>query len=157
MRPDDVPQIMEIAACLPEAPHWPERAYVNALDANAAPQRIALVAEQSKADLCGFLVTVLIPPQAELETIAIAKHAQRQGIASHLLGELLSLLQNRQITEVMLEVRQSNHAARGFYDSAGFAETGRRTGYYSDPKEDAILLSRPVKGTPPGRKSPESE
>jgi ribosomal-protein-alanine N-acetyltransferase len=107
--------------------------------------------------LCGFLITVLIPPQAELETIAVAKHTHRQGIATRLLTELLSMLQKKQITEVMLEVRQSNYAARGFYDSAGFAETGRRTGYYSDPKEDAILLSRPVKGTPPGRKSPESE
>jgi ribosomal protein S18 acetylase RimI-like enzyme len=42
-------------------------------------------------------------------------------------------------------VRSSNTAARALYAVAGFAETTRRTAYYSDPIEDAILMSRPVK------------
>ena len=154
MRPDDVPEVLKIAASLPEAPHWPEDAYAVALDADAAPKRIALVVEHPHVGVCGFLVTVLIPPQAELETIAIAKHVQRQGIAAGLLSELLFILQKKHITEIMLEVRQSNHAAQAFYASAGFAETGRRTGYYSDPKEDAILLSHPVTEAPNIAKKP---
>jgi [ribosomal protein S18]-alanine N-acetyltransferase len=157
MRPEDVRQVIEIAASLPEAPHWPESAYGNALDEDAAPQRIALVAEHPQAVLSGFLITVLIPPLAELETIAVAKQAHRQGIATRLLNELLTRLQKKQITEVMLEVRQSNHAGRVFYASVGFTETGRRTGYYNDPKEDAILLSRPLKGVSGERRSSESE
>jgi ribosomal protein S18 acetylase RimI-like enzyme len=55
---------------------------------------------------------------------------------------LLTSLREAEITKVMLEVRASNHAARGFYACAGFVETGRRPGYYSDPEEDAILLAR---------------
>jgi len=157
MRQHDVPQVMEIATSLPEAPHWPQSVYTNALDPEAAPERIAMVAELPQNLLAGFLITVLIPPQAELEVIAVAQHAQRQGIATRLLSELLSILQKRQITEVMLEVRQSNYAARYFYASAGFEETGRRTGYYTEPKEDAILLSRPLMEAPEERKSPENE
>src|SRR5205814_8787330 len=91
-----------------------------------------------------FLVTVMVPPQAELETIAVSKQVRRQGIADRLLAEVLRNLKEHQITEVTLEVRESHYPAQAFYRSSGFAQTGRRSGYYSDPKEDAILLQRSV-------------
>jgi ribosomal-protein-alanine N-acetyltransferase len=40
---------------------------------------------------------------------------------------------------VFLEVRESNAAARCFYEKAGFVQTGRRKSYYTDPAEDAVL------------------
>jgi ribosomal-protein-alanine acetyltransferase len=102
------------------------------------------VADDLDSGLAGVGVAVLIPPQAELETIAVARLAQRRGIGACLLAELFENLKSRHITEVMLEVRESNGAARAFYASAGFAETSRRNSYYSDPKEDAILLARQI-------------
>ena len=154
---DDLAPVLKIAASLPQAPQWPQNAYANALDPYAAPERIALVAEPLDAGVAGFLVAVLVPPQAELEMIAVAGDAQRQGIATRLLSDLLSILQKRQITEVMLEVRKSNYPARAFYASAGFEETGRRTGYYIDPKEDAILLSRSLVGARDILQNPKTE
>jgi ribosomal-protein-alanine N-acetyltransferase len=142
MRRGDIPQVTQIAAALPEAPHWPESAYAAALESDATPRRIALVVEDGEARMWGFAVALIVAPQAELETIAVAKSAQRQGIATRLLAELFTALKRIQISEVFLEVRESNRAARAFYTRAGFAETGRRAGYYTDPKEDAILLSR---------------
>jgi len=139
---EDVPQVMAIASGLREAAQWPQSAYAHALDPEATPARIALVAEDRQAGISGFLITVLIPPQAELETIAVAPAAQRQGIGAQLWAALFDLVKKNQITEVMLEVRESNHAARAFYASSGFRETGRRAGYYHEPKEDAVLLSR---------------
>jgi len=142
MRRGDLPEVMEIAATLPEAPRWPESAYATALEPDAIPRRIALVAGDGDARVRGFAVALIIAPQAELETIAVEKTAQRQGVASRLLAELFTALKRIQILEVLLEVRESNHGARAFYMRSGFAETGRRTGYYSDPKEDAVLLCR---------------
>jgi len=144
MRLEDIDRVFEIAQTLDEAPGWPRDLYVRALFPGAVPERIALAAENSEFQLVGFLVAVLIPPQAELETIAVAKEAQKQGIATRLFTEMLAILSRRQISDVMLEVRQTNDAARSFYRSVGFFETGRRPGYYSDPKEDAILLQRSV-------------
>lgn len=144
MQAADIPTVMKIAASLPEAPQWPETAYARALDPEAIPARIALVGDDPKEGVAGFLVAVLIPPQAELETIAVTWTAQRRGLGASFLAELLTTLKNRQITEVMLEFRESNRAARAFYASAGFDETGRRRGYYSDPKEDAVLLARGI-------------
>lgn len=140
MAAEDVAEVVNIAARLPEAPHWPEHAYMRALESASTPERIALVAEDRQGGIAGFVITILIPPQAELESIAVAKHAQRQGIAANLFQELVAILEDRQITEVMLEVRESNQPARAFYRALQCTETGRRTGYYADPKEDAILL-----------------
>lgn len=142
MRLDDIPQAINIASALPEAPHWPHDVYARALDPESVPARVALVAEHSQGSIVGVLVTMLVPPQSELETIAVPKETQRRGIASGLFNNLLAILKDRQITEVMLEVRDSNHAARAFYRTLQFTETGRRAGYYADPKEDAILLHR---------------
>ena len=144
MQVADIPHVLEMASSLPKAPHWLEDVYVRSLDPNARPERIALVADDPESGLAGFAVAVLIPPQAELETIAVARLTQRRGIGASLLAELVENLKYRHVTEVMLEVRESNRAARAFYDSAGFAEAGRRNGYYSDPKEDAILLARRI-------------
>lgn len=141
---DDVPRVLAIADSLDEAPHWTRDMYLNAVDPSVRPTRIALVAEDPKVDVIGFLITVMVPPQAELETLAVSKLAQRQGIGTRLFSELVRILKERQITEVMLEVRESNRPARTFYSLLGFAQTGRRGSYYSDPKEDAVLLQRTV-------------
>lgn len=142
MRLDDVPRVVEIADALVAAPRWAPEAYVRAVDPGAIPARIALVAETPAAVLSAFLVAVLIPPQAEMESIGVSKTAQRQGIARRLIAELFDLLKQTESTEVMLEVRESNAPARALYASMGFVETGRRDRYYSDPQEDAILLRR---------------
>jgi ribosomal-protein-alanine N-acetyltransferase len=49
-------------------------------------------------------------------------------------------LSRADVREVLLEVRESNQAARAFYASLGFVDDGRRRGYYADPVEDAVLL-----------------
>ncbi len=144
MQATDVDQVMAIADGLREAPHWRHNAYLDALNAQAAPARVALVAETPEAGVVGFAVTVLIPPQAELETIAVIAEAQRQGIAKELFSEMIAELKKIPITEVMLEVRESNRAALALYRALGFAETGRRRAYYADPQEDALLLRRSV-------------
>lgn len=144
MRAEDIPQIVEMAASHPEAPHWPEGVYARALDPECVPERVALVAESPEGRLTGFVVTGLILFQAELESIVVARGVQRQGTGAQLLRKLFEILGDRRITEVMLEVRESNQAARAFYRCAGFTETGRRAGYYAEPKEDAILLWRSI-------------
>jgi tRNA threonylcarbamoyladenosine biosynthesis protein TsaB len=92
----------------------------------------------------GFLVASLLPPQAELETIAVAAAAQRRGLGRQLFAALASELGTALVTEVLLEVRASNHPALGLYRRLGFVETGRRPRYYHDPVEDAVLMRLPL-------------
>jgi ribosomal-protein-alanine N-acetyltransferase len=89
----------------------------------------------------GFAVASLLAPQSELESIAVAKDSQRRGLARQLFAGLVRNLASQEISEVILEVRASNHPALQLYRALGFAETARRARYYADPVEDAILLS----------------
>ncbi len=139
----DLDRVMEIAAGLKHAPHWQLGDYRTALDPAAAPRRIALVAQGPEPDslLMGFAVASLLPPQAELETIAVAAQSQRHGVARKLFAALAGELDAAQVSsEVLLEVRASNGAALGFYLRLGFVETGRRPRYYQNPTEDAVQM-----------------
>ena len=97
-------------------------------------------------EVAGFAVASLLPPEAELETIAVVATAQRHGLARRLFAELAAQFGAAQITEVFLEVRASNQPALGLYRGLGFAETGRRARYYHDPVEDAVLMRLPLEG-----------
>lgn len=136
----DLDRVMEIGVNLPEAPHWPQSAYLDALNADSMPRRIALVAEPDSGSLQGFAVASLLPPQAELESIAVSSESQRQGVGRKLIGALAGELRQAGVRDLWLEVRASNQAAQSFYRSLGFAETGRRRAYYADPIEDAVLM-----------------
>jgi [ribosomal protein S18]-alanine N-acetyltransferase len=154
MTPADLDNVIEIERSLAQAPHWPLAAWLTALDPQRTPHRIALVAvdhirNHTEPDatgpdtniILGFAVAGLLPPQAELETIAVAAKAQRQGIARRVFAEILLHLRAAQVTEVLAEVRISNESALALYGTLGFVETGRRLGYYTDPAEDAVLLT----------------
>jgi ribosomal-protein-alanine N-acetyltransferase len=141
----DLDRVIAIAQSLTAAPHWPRSAYLSALDPQAAPPRIALVAELSDSSvIAGFAVASLIPPQAELESIAIAAELQRRGLAGQLFSTLAAELRAAHILELLLEFRASNHPAFSLYRRLGFVESGRRTRYYHDPVEDAVLMSLPL-------------
>jgi [ribosomal protein S18]-alanine N-acetyltransferase len=140
----DAARVLEIAASLPESPHWPESAYLDALNPESTPRRIALVAAgldpAGSSHVEGFTVASLLPPQAELESIAVAAGSQRRGLGRMLFDALLSELRKAGVLEIALEVRASNHAALAFYRGAGFSKTGLRRAYYADPVEDAVLM-----------------
>lgn len=138
----DVDRVMEIAVSLKDAPHWPVSAYLDALKVESLPRRISLVAENPEnGAVLGFAMALVLDGQAELETIAVALEAQRQGTARQLFGVLLSELSQVIVTEVMLEVRASNRPALGLYQSFGFEISGCRPRYYADPVEDAVLMN----------------
>jgi ribosomal-protein-alanine N-acetyltransferase len=134
----DLDRVMEIAEGLKDAPHWTRAAYRTAMEVEATPRSIALVAEMG--NLTGFAVASLVVPEAELETIAVAREWQRKGVARRLFAALMEELSAAGVRDVLLEVRPSNEAAIGFYRTLGFQESGRRRGYYADPVEDAGLF-----------------
>jgi [ribosomal protein S18]-alanine N-acetyltransferase len=81
----------------------------------------------------------------ELHVITISVHPRYRGLG---LGEwlLLTLLEEGQklaAEEATLEVRVSNFVAQALYQKYGFQEAGRRSGYYSNNGEDALILTTP--------------
>lgn len=139
MHPADIDNVLSITAALPTAPRWPRETYLDALDTTHHPPRLALVAE-ADSEILGFIVVSLLSPEAELESVAVAPQAQRQGIARQLLEAAITTIRSLGVHTLFLEIRASNHPAAALYSRAGFRETGRRPNYYSAPTEDAILM-----------------
>jgi ribosomal-protein-alanine N-acetyltransferase len=149
MTADDLGRVLAIARELPQAPHWPQSAWLNAINSQfepeSTPHRIALVAADPQAGLiAGFAVASLLPPQAELETIAVVPEMQRRGLGERIFQALAAELKAAGVGELQLEVRASNRPARAFYRVLGFVQTGLRVGYYADPIEDAVLMHLPL-------------
>ena len=144
MEPSDLTAVAALAAELEHAPRWEAPAYQTALARAQSNHGFALVAEaDAQAEgprIAGFLIAGAIPPEVELESIAVRSEFQRRGVARRLFAELLRKATALQCVEVLLEVRPSNRNAVALYRSLGFTETGRRKGYYRDPVEDAVML-----------------
>lgn len=93
-------------------------------------------------EICGYSVVMIAAAEAHLLNLSVAAPWQRRGIGREVLGFVLKLARDYGARQVLLEVRPSNGAALALYASAGFAEIGRRRGYYpaGDEREDAIVL-----------------
>lgn len=83
----------------------------------------------------------LLPDEAHIVTISVRESHRGRGIGEQLLVSAIELAQERGQPLVTLEVRVSNEAALGLYRKYGFEEVGRRHNYYSDNREDALILT----------------
>lgn len=93
----------------------------------------------------GFAIGRVVIDEAEVLTIAVDPEARGRGIGARLLGDLLIRLEGAGATTVHLEVAADNSAARALYATAGFAESGRRKGYYQSregTRIDALVMRR---------------
>lgn len=93
----------------------------------------------------GFALGRVVVDEAELLTIAILPQHQGKGLGQELLASFLARAWAQGARTVFLEVAEDNTAARALYRRAGFAEAGRRRGYYSGTdgaKIDALVLRR---------------
>ena len=86
----------------------------------------------------GFLVARSIDAEWEIENLGVASNLRRHGTGTALTREFLRVARAEGSTTVLLEVRESNTAAREFYLKLGFVQDGRRKAYYRNPNEDAI-------------------
>jgi len=87
-----------------------------------------------------WLQTVL--DEGYIGNVAVLPAFRRQGIADALLSALDDLAEERGLRFLTLEVRAGNHPARCLYEKHGYLPAGFRPGYYSAPKEDAVLMTK---------------
>ena len=137
----DIPAIMNLDRQSSSAAHWSQQQYEGLFltpGSQSRFERFALVVEDDSKALIAFLVARRVEAEWELENIVVAETARRGGVGTRLLRELIAHARAGG-SGIFLEVRGSNQSARALYGKLGFAETGLRKSYYSDPPEDAIL------------------
>ncbi|MDH3733183.1 MAG: ribosomal protein S18-alanine N-acetyltransferase [Gemmatimonadota bacterium] len=138
MRSADLPQILEIENASFATP-WSPKTFLNLL---RRPNAALFTAEYVPGDVVGYAVIWFAGPEGELGDLAVRAEGRRRGVGSALVEAALSEAARRASQEVYLEVRESNLAARNLYERHGFEVVNRRTGYYSDPVEDALVMRR---------------
>ena len=94
--------------------------------------------------VCGFAAFTCAAGEANLDALSVAAPVRRHGAARALLGGAFQALRAQGTECVFLEVRTQNAPARALYHSLGFIQTGIRKGFYTNPKDDAILMERPL-------------
>lgn len=85
----------------------------------------------------GMLITV---DEGQITNIAVHPDYRRRGLGTAIVRALLRHAKDCRLEQVSLEVRASNAAAIALYKEAGFAEAGRRKGFYQKPHEDALVM-----------------
>jgi ribosomal-protein-alanine acetyltransferase len=135
--PADIPDLIALDRQSASAAHWDRTAYDLAF-AEAGPPRTVLVVEKD-GTVAGFVIARIIESDWEIENVVVSPAEQRAGLGSMLLRSLLEQARLQKASAIFLEVRESNAAARAAYSKAGFCESGRRTSYYQNPAEDAVL------------------
>ena len=121
-----LPQVAALEnICFPADP-WSEALFREALD---NPSAAILLAQGEGGALLGYAVLAAVLDEGNLDNIAVAPAARRQGVADAHLAFL------------SLEVRASNAPAIALYEKHGFRGVGRRKNYYTAPREDAVLMT----------------
>jgi [ribosomal protein S18]-alanine N-acetyltransferase len=108
----------------------------------AKPSSLSLGAVDDSGALVGYLVLSRYVDAWHVMNIAVAPERRRQGIASALLRQLLDDTQGDPRRGYTLEVRVSNVGAISLYEGFGFKPKGVRRGYYTDNREDALIMWR---------------
>jgi ribosomal-protein-alanine acetyltransferase len=94
--------------------------------------------------LCGYAFFRTCFPESELLHLVVAPEWRRRKAATALLAQAMTKLAGQRYTVCFLEVRASNIMARQLYARVGFVQTGIRKHYYSQPVEDALLLTKGI-------------
>ena len=100
-----------------------------------------IVAEGEDGTVLGYAGLHVVLDEGYIDNVAVRPSCRRQGIADRLL-DVFCRFGEANLAFLTLEVRPSNTAAVALYEKNGFQEAGRRKGYYDNPKEDALLLTR---------------
>lgn len=113
----------------------------NALESTVMQPHGNIWVIEEEGRVLAYLIFYIMGGEMEIARIAVLPQYRAKGYARELVSQFLSFVQEQQIEQVLLEVRSNNQSAIGLYKSQGFQNIGVRKNYYSNPLEDAVLMS----------------
>ena len=129
----DIPSLAALEReCFSEP--WSEKGFDEFFESGSS---VCLAAEKDGV-VVGYIGATLSFGDAAVTNIAVTKDFRRIGVGTALIEAMRS---RGDASRLLLEVRESNTAARSFYERNGFRVDGKRKNFYSFPREDAVLMS----------------
>lgn len=105
------------------------------------PAYYFFVAKDDANHVVGYIATYIVRDEAFVENVCVTESARRQGIGRALVERAIENCKANGASFLSLEVRRSNTAAIGLYTAFDFEIEGTRKKYYSDPEEDALIMT----------------
>ncbi len=90
----------------------------------------------------GYIGMSVVIDEGYIFNVAVNADFRRKGVGTALIYELVTYGKKNNLCFITLEVRESNQAAISLYSDFGFIKVGERKNYYSDPAENAILMTK---------------
>jgi len=124
---------------------WGWSAYYSELQ--SVNRGLMLVARQNhdsaehEPRVLGYIVARETAGELHINNVAVREDQRRRGIGIALLTKIVEEARRMQVTTAFLEVRSGNLSAQALYEKVGFRAIARREGYYTEPKEDAVIMS----------------
>ncbi len=126
-------------ACFPNDP-WSQASLVSQLADETCYTYLVREGDSVVAYLTGRLLT----PEAELYRVCTHPQMRGRGYGEALIAHFKVYLQEAGCDSLYLEVRASNTPAKALYEKTGFQVVGKRSRYYKDPTEDAVLYKMSI-------------
>ncbi len=104
---------------------------------------------KDRAEIVGYAGLCAYPEESFVQTIAVRRDRQNEGIGARLLTALIDEARRRDEPMVGLEVRADNPVAQRMYRNFGFEQVGLRKAYYQPSGTDAVLMVLNLKGVNP--------
>jgi ribosomal-protein-alanine N-acetyltransferase len=116
---------------------WSKDAFVAEINENDFAHYYVMLVGNT---VIGYAGMWIILDESHVTTIAVHPEFRNKNYGRLLLNLLMKEAVALGTDRITLEVRPSNHSAKSLYDSIGFKSAGIRKGYYTDTKEDAIIM-----------------
>lgn len=100
-----------------------------------------LVAKEEN-EVIGYIGMSIVIDEGYIFNVAVRESYRNKGVATSLINELVTYGKKNNFSFITLEVRESNFPAISLYSKFGFIKAGERKDYYSNPKENAILMTK---------------
>ena len=105
----------------------------------ARPTRSAII--KSTTPIAGYIVARETAGELHINNVAVRPEFRRRGIGAALLESVIQEARRRKANTAFLEVRSGNYTAQALYQKCGFRAIAQRANYYSEPREDAVVMS----------------
>ena len=134
---EDIPVIAEIEKkCFSEP--WSENSFISHI---SKPYSRSFAVKYLNKPV-GYICCDYICDEMYVGTIAVDESMRRRHVAEKLLTTMIDLCEYLGVILLTLEVRVSNEPAQKLYEKHGFKNLGVRKNFYSQPKEDAYIMTK---------------
>ncbi|PKN88764.1 MAG: ribosomal-protein-alanine N-acetyltransferase [Deltaproteobacteria bacterium HGW-Deltaproteobacteria-1] len=139
MKKEDLQEILAIERLSFPTP-WTEGMFLDELRTEHAQCLVVKIEMNGETMIAAYIIFWFVADEVHLHNLAVRSEFRRQGLAYSMMNLMNGIAEQAGIKRQTLEVRESNVGAINLYRKCGFVVKGKRSHYYTDTREDALVM-----------------